>query len=153
MCSNLKFTKEFCRNLDISRPELEELVNHNINTSSHIFEHGISYQGRHAMVYRSIYICSAAKLKRKADQHMLPRPFIGAFWFHVCPTRKRFFWSKGDLSYSQVKKISISSSLTATHGKYKPLAILKRHHQVPGPLSSLDGGCDQSNCHHSGNSS
>jgi len=79
---------QYFRNLDISRPELKELVDQNINSSSDIFDHG-------------------------------------AFWLHVCTTRKRFFWSKGDLSYSQ----------------------------VPRPLAPFNGGCDQSNCHHSGNSS
>jgi len=37
--------------------------------------------------------------------------------------------------------------------KITPLQSPERHHQAPGPLSPLNGGCDQSNCHHSRNPS
>ena len=64
---------------------------------------------RHVMVYQIMWsryisrVYSSVKLETKTAQYMLP-PFLGAFWLHVCSTRKRFFWTKGDLSYSQVQK-------------------------------------------------
>ena len=97
------------------------------------------------MVYQIMWsryisrVYSSVNLETKTAQYMLP-PFLGAFWLHVCSTRTRLFWTKGDLSYSQVQKIT-------------PLQSPESHHQAPGPLSPLNGGCDQSNCHHSRNPS
>ena len=116
--SILSLQNIFGRILDIRRPELEELVDHNIIYSSHIFSY-----------------------------HLFP---IGAFWLLVCSARTRFFWSKGDLSYSQVQKYVHIILPHSCSNAYKSLDFLN---QVHGPISSLDRGCDQSDCHHSGNSS